>query len=192
VKKSKRRIPCHMPAPDGTRRCVRWKNHAGEHRAPGFGVWEDMSAGGVEVSELDAAPALHDTHRCEDRHLQGWRCTKELGHVGSHVGSHEQGASRWETPPVEKIDHPPHYGGQDNPYEAIKVIEAWGLGFHLGNCVKYIARAGKKGSVIEDLKKARWYLDREITRLEAMNKLIAVALIPFAGIAYMLAKGLLK
>lgn len=63
------------------------------------------------------------------------------------------------------IDHPAHYGG-DTAYEAIKVIEAWGLGFHLGNAVKYVCRAGKKGDAVVDLKKARWYLDREISRLE--------------------------
>ena len=68
----------------------------------------------------------------------------------------------------DAINHPRHYGGADNPYEAIKVIEAWELGFCLGNTVKYIARAGKKrkAKLIEDLKKARWYLDREIGRLE--------------------------
>lgn len=64
----------------------------------------------------------------------------------------------------EQVNHPSHYGG-DTVYEAIKVIEAWNLGFHLGNSVKYIARADHKGSKIEDLKKARWYLDREIERL---------------------------
>lgn len=58
----------------------------------------------------------------------------------------------------ERIDHPPHYGGADNPYEAIKVIEAWSLGFSLGNAVKYIARAGKKDDRLEDLRKARWYV----------------------------------
>jgi hypothetical protein len=67
------------------------------------------------------------------------------------------------------VDHPPHYGGEDNPYEAIKIIEAWGLGFCLGNAVKYILRAGRKGdpylTQIQDLEKARWYLDREITNL---------------------------
>ena len=66
----------------------------------------------------------------------------------------------------EAVDHPAHYGGADNPYEAIKVIEAWGLGFCLGNTLKYISRAGKKSSEVEDLKKARWYLDREIQKLE--------------------------
>jgi hypothetical protein len=71
--------------------------------------------------------------------------------------------------PVDAVNHPPHYGGEDDPYEAIKVIEAWGLGFHLGNTVKYISRAGKKtGAVLlEDLRKARWYIDRKIKQLEA-------------------------
>lgn len=62
------------------------------------------------------------------------------------------------------VDHPDHYGGADNPYEAIKVIEAWGLGFNLGNAVKYVARCERKGAPVGDLEKARWYLDREIAR----------------------------
>jgi hypothetical protein len=68
------------------------------------------------------------------------------------------------------VEHPAHYGGADNPYEAIKVIEAWGLGFNLGNTVKYVSRAGKKGSAVEDLEKARWYLDREIANRKAASK----------------------
>jgi hypothetical protein len=67
---------------------------------------------------------------------------------------------------AESVNHPEHYGGADNPYEAIKVVEAWALNFNLGNVVKYVSRAGKKGEVLEDLKKARWYLDREIGNLE--------------------------
>lgn len=53
-------------------------------------------------------------------------------------------------------------------YEAIEVIQAWGLGFCLGNVVKYIARAGKKdpSKFLEDLKKARWYLDLFIQQQE--------------------------
>lgn len=66
----------------------------------------------------------------------------------------------------EQVNHPDHYGGEDNPYEAIKVIDAWGLGFCLGNTVKYISRAGKKNDMLEDLKKARWYLDHEIGVIE--------------------------
>jgi hypothetical protein len=60
----------------------------------------------------------------------------------------------------EMVNHPSHYGGKDNPYEAIKVIDAWDLGFCLGNTVKYISRAGKKNKEkeLEDLEKALWYL----------------------------------
>lgn len=65
----------------------------------------------------------------------------------------------------EMVDHPSHYGGADNPYEAIKVIDAWQLGFALGNTVKYIARAAHKGSELEDLKKAQWYLNHRIEQL---------------------------
>ncbi len=67
------------------------------------------------------------------------------------------------------VNHPSHYGGEDNPYEAIKVIEAWGLGFNLGNVVKYISRAGKKDAELQELKKAAWYLNREIYNLEKRN-----------------------
>ena len=66
------------------------------------------------------------------------------------------------------VNHPNHYGGEDNTYEAIKVIEAWDLDFHLGNTVKYISRAGKKGAdkELQDLKKSLWYLERKIQILE--------------------------
>ena len=63
----------------------------------------------------------------------------------------------------EGVDHPDYYkrGG----IEAIDAIEAWGLGFHLGNVVKYIARAGRKTKDgLQDLRKAAWYLNREIER----------------------------
>lgn len=70
----------------------------------------------------------------------------------------------WLVKPVagtkEAVDHPAHYGA--GTYEAINVIEAWDLGFNLGNAIKYIARAGKKGDYQEDLKKAIWYLQREV------------------------------
>lgn len=65
------------------------------------------------------------------------------------------------------VENPSYYGGMDDPYECIKVIEAWNLSFHLGNAIKYIKRAGKKdkSKEVEDLKKARWYISREIERL---------------------------
>jgi hypothetical protein len=69
---------------------------------------------------------------------------------------------------TEQVNHPQHYGGEDNLYEAIKVIDAWELGFSLGNTVKYISRAGKKNKEkeLEDLRKALWYLQHHITKLE--------------------------
>lgn len=70
----------------------------------------------------------------------------------------------------ELVNHPKHYGGKDNPYEAIKVIEAWDLGFCLGNTIKYISRAGKKDETIQELEKALWYLQREIKNLKDGKK----------------------
>jgi hypothetical protein len=73
------------------------------------------------------------------------------------------------------INHPDHYQANYPAYETINVIEAWELNFHLGNAVKYIARCDKKGKPIEDLKKAIWYLEREVANRE---KFIPVGTIP--------------
>lgn len=64
----------------------------------------------------------------------------------------------------DPVNSPDHYKG--NGLEAIEVIEAFGLqhNYYLGNCVKYILRAGKKGCAVEDLRKAEWYLRRAIDR----------------------------
>lgn len=62
---------------------------------------------------------------------------------------------------IDMVNNPPHYQGC-NGLECIDVIEAFALGFNLGNVVKYILRAGKKGYALTDLKKAAWYLAREI------------------------------
>jgi hypothetical protein len=69
------------------------------------------------------------------------------------------------------VDHPSHYRASTG-FEAIEVINAWGLGFSLGNVVKYISRTGLKdpAKAIEDLEKARWYLDHEISRLRRAEK----------------------
>jgi len=68
----------------------------------------------------------------------------------------------------EMVNHPDHYGGASNVYEAIKVIDAWGLDkdFYLGNAVKYLSRAGKKDNVVQDLKKAIWYIEKKIEKLQ--------------------------
>lgn len=68
----------------------------------------------------------------------------------------------------EYINHPDHYNKGD--IEVIDVIEDWNLGFHLGNAIKYIARAEYKGNPKQDLEKARWYLDRQIAVYEEEEK----------------------
>lgn len=64
--------------------------------------------------------------------------------------------------PSEAVNHPAHYTNHPSGVECIQVTEH--MGFCLGNAVKYIWRADDKGKAIEDLKKARWYIDREIER----------------------------
>lgn len=66
---------------------------------------------------------------------------------------------------ADMVDHPPHYRGAGG-MEAIDVIEAFVLDFNLGNAVKYILRAGRKGDPLEDLRKASWYIARKIRRIE--------------------------
>lgn len=68
-----------------------------------------------------------------------------------------------ETKMTEVINHPVHYA-HGRKYEPIDVIESWGLGFSLGNAVKYIARTYRKSDPLTDLRKARWYLDRVLRR----------------------------
>lgn len=66
----------------------------------------------------------------------------------------------------EQVDHPKHYN--HGKIEVIDALEDWDLGFHLGNVVKYVSRAGRKSddTEIEDLRKALWYLQRRISMLE--------------------------
>jgi hypothetical protein len=68
----------------------------------------------------------------------------------------------------EQVDHPDYYGGEENTYEVIKVLEAWlspeqFIGFCRGNAIKYAGRAGKKGNAdaATDMRKAAWYAERE-------------------------------
>jgi len=72
-------------------------------------------------------------------------------------------------PAADMVNGPSHYGGADNPYEAIKVAEAWGFekNAYLFNALKYLARAEHKGRKVEDLKKLQFYVAREIALEEA-------------------------
>lgn len=62
----------------------------------------------------------------------------------------------------EMVNHPDHYQG--NKMEVIDIIEDYSLGFSLGNAVKYILRADKKGNKKQDLEKAIWYINRELSK----------------------------
>ena len=64
----------------------------------------------------------------------------------------------------DPVNHPKHYNDNPSGVECITVVEH--MPFNVGNAVKYLWRAGLKGSALEDLKKARWYVDREIQRRE--------------------------
>ena len=74
----------------------------------------------------------------------------------------------------DNVNKPSHYI-EGRKYEPIKVIKDWGLNFNLGNTVKYISRAGRKDvtKTIEDLEKARFYLNAEIEYLKDNEKLIS-------------------
>lgn len=133
-----------------------------------------------------ASPLAHGAHRwtnminedmlCPGRVIIDGRshslATAERSEVGEHYTDGAWGAPDSEF--QDEVNHPAHYGG-DTPYEVIKVHEAWaemfGLSFLVLNAIKYIVRAGRKPDVdaMTDLKKARWYINREINRLERIE-----------------------
>ena len=84
----------------------------------------------------------------------------DLTAAGSPITDKTEFIMRKPPQPHDPVNHPSHYtqGG----IETIDFIEAKGLGYNLGNVIKYITRADYKGNRIEDLQKAKWYLEREI------------------------------
>lgn len=112
------------------------------------------------------------------------QCPQEGDHLGHRYKKAPGIAGEWWCPGIEDrrsgddrredaaYNHPQHYGGEDNPYETIKVLESW-MGddvvfFSLGNAIKYLSRAGKKDptKTIEDLRKAIWYINHVIEFME--------------------------
>ncbi len=101
--------------------------------------------------------------RCKQHFIRS-----ELGDCAYCSSCREANIAAWTG--KETVNHPPHYGG-DTPYETVKVLAAWMTpeqlsGFLRGNAIKYLSRAGKKSDELEDLRKAAWYVNAEITRLE--------------------------
>jgi hypothetical protein len=103
-------------------------------------------------------------------------CERIHGHTGACRAMHPDGPKSWicredgineevsttKDSGIDPVNHPPHYGTHPSGIECIDVVEH--LNFCLGNAIKYIWRCEDKGNPVEDLKKARWYLDREIER----------------------------
>lgn len=74
---------------------------------------------------------------------------------------------KWHLPESDMVNHPKHYTSHPSGVETIQITEH--MNFCLGNAIKYIMRSELKGKQIEDLKKAAWYINREIDRLERIN-----------------------
>ena len=85
-----------------------------------------------------------------------------VAEVAELIEAHSSGAPDTGKP-VDMIDHPPHY--TMGKIEPIDVIDDWELDFYLGQVIKYIARYKHKGTPVEDLMKAEWYLERFTTQL---------------------------
>lgn len=109
-------------------------------------TWQKVEAAILEDTPVEAAEPVQEIVK------KRGRPAKQLSSVSSH----------------DPVNSPAHYtaGG----IETIDYIEAKQLNYHLGNVVKYVSRAGKKNEMLEDLKKAKWYLDREIKRLESLSE----------------------
>lgn len=98
---------------------------------------------------------------------------RHLGKVTNQFGIHMGKVIADKSPnrivnQCDDINHPSHYTQGD--IEVIDYIEDKKLGYRLGNVVKYVSRAGHKDDAIKDLKKARWYLNREIAKREQYDK----------------------
>ena len=100
--------------------------------------------------------------------LDSWDRNMPAGvHRAAPVVTDAQLADLIERNAADPVEHPKHYTSHPSGVECIQVTEH--MTFCLGNAVKYLWRAGLKGPTLEDLKKARWYIDREIERLSSKS-----------------------
>lgn len=104
-----------------------------------------------------------DTSKTEERHIED--TNKEI----IQVPTAEHMNAMYGNIKHDAVNHPSHY--TRGKIEVIDFIEDQQLSYHLGNVIKYIARAGYKGDKLEDLKKARWYLDRYINEVMEHERL---------------------
>lgn len=95
--------------------------------------------------------------RADEQIIEGAKFESTLGQIDELEDEFEENNR-------EMVNHPSHYN--QGKYEVIDVIEDWHLGFNLGNAIKYIGRCGHKDDSVQELEKAKWYIQREIDRLK--------------------------
>lgn len=120
------------------------------------------------------AAADHRWHRCAFAGCDArFLCKRACPHVDDPWVCDECLQQKMNFKP-EAVDHPVHYGGANDPLEHVKVAEAkgWTKDAFIYNCTRYLWRFGLKDGnpILQDLKKARWYLDRKIRNLEQEEK----------------------
>lgn len=120
-----------------------------------------------EVEE-EANMTIVDSNKTEDRHIEDSNKTEDRQKEDSkkltvYAPTVEDKDKLYGNIKHDAVNHPSHYNR--GKIEVIDFIEDQQLPYHLGNVIKYIARAGYKGDKLEDLKKARWYLDRYINEV---------------------------
>jgi hypothetical protein len=106
-------------------------------------------------------PPLTNTERARDF----WEKTADTKQKLESVGEAYAKSMRAivDAPDDDPINHPAHYTSHPSGTECIEITEH--MNFNLGNAIKYIWRSGEKGDTVNDLKKARWYVDRELQRI---------------------------
>ena len=179
-------LACMHPTPAALRRsgglltyCLREKGHTGPHAGEKASTQDAIAAltkpiAFAPLQDLYAPPPprygeaarLQEDNDMLRKTIE--RLTKRLEKLSARAmlpteeNGSEDGIAEM-TP--EKVNHPAHYNS--GGIEVIDVIEAFGLGFNLGNAVKYICRAEHKGNPGEDLDKALWYLTRAVNNRKA-------------------------
>lgn len=167
---------------EGTLRCMLMKGHKGPHydTKQGFWGWSKTSThDSVDQPDTVAEWKVGRPDRPHNDAGQGARVyfdrrkDAKLGDIcieGSPVDGvkllmfTEKGWETGEPTPHDSVNHPPHYTSHPSGIECIQITEH--MNFNVGNAMKYLWRADEKNAPIEDLKKARWYIDREIARRE--------------------------
>ncbi len=134
-----------------------------EDPQPSWGETKAKFPVGCRVADGRAGGAgIVREHSSNETLFVQWPGEDHLAVVASFTNLRRLGSPPAAAPPVCPVEHPPHYTRLDP--QPIDVIAAWGLNYNLGATLKYVARAGHKGSRLQDLQKAAKFLRHEIDR----------------------------